>query len=121
MSSLPPVPSTPPTIPLTEAAHAAYQNLYDQYEMAIEASNDASVVQPLLSSQANIEDVLTKDAMYKLHADTALFEALTIQINGTNAELLVLKNQIAAIASKIATAGTILAAIDKVLSLTGIV
>ena len=55
--------------------------------------------------------------MYRLNATTALFDALLQQIQCTNADLAKLKLQIAAIASNIATAGEVLGAIDKVLTL----
>jgi hypothetical protein len=106
-----------PTIPLTPEVRAAYQDLYNKYEAAIENTADPVVLGTLNGSQSNVDDVLTKDSMYRLHADTALFQALLKQINATNAELKTLKAQISAIASHIAIAGDILAAINRVLTL----
>jgi hypothetical protein len=116
LSTTPPATPGKPSIPLSDEARAAYQDLYDKYEVEIEASNDPAIVQPLLDSQSSIDDILTKDNMYRLHADTALFSALQDQINTTSDELKVLKGKITAISSKISTAGTIISAIDKVLS-----
>ena len=117
MTTLPPIPPVPPSIPLTPEVRASYQNLYDVYESAIEGTTDPGVLQLLNSSQADVDDILTKDNMYQFHADTALFSALQDQIKTTNDSLAALKGQIAAVASHIALAGNILAAIDKILTL----
>ncbi len=109
-------PPRSPSIPLAPAVRAAYRDLYNKYEAAIEDTTDPSVLAALNASQAQVDDILTKDAMYRLHADTALFQALLEQINSTNADLAKLKAQIAAIASDISTAGEIIGAINKVLS-----
>lgn len=110
-------PSGPPTIPLIPAGRAAYQDLYGKYETAIENTTDPGVLAAPNAAQAQVDDILTKDDMYRIHADTALFQALLDQINDTNADLERLKDQIAAVASHIATAGAIIGAINKVLSL----
>ena len=107
----------PPTIPLSDAARAACQDLYDELESAIEDTDDPGLRATLLASQTNVDNILTKDNMYRLHANTALFSALLEQINDTNDDLKALKQQIAAVASHIATAGAIVAAIDKVLTI----
>jgi len=120
LSSLPPVPSNAPAIPLSDDARQTYQDLYDQYEAAIQASNDPAVILPLRNSQMDLRNVLTKDNMCRIESTTALLNALLDQIKTTNDDLVTLKAQIAAIASKISTAADIIAAIDKVLSLSGI-
>ena len=117
MTTPPSTPTGSPTIPLTPPVRAAYQYLYNNYEAAIENTTDPGVLAALNSSQADVDDILTKDSMYRLHADTALFQSLLEQINSTNAGLAQLKAQITAIASDIATAGEIIGAINKVLSL----
>jgi len=114
---IPPVPPDPPTIPLTPEVRAAYQDLYDKYETAIEATRDPGVHGALLASQTNVDNVLTKDDLYRLEANTALYEALLGQIQDTNAEVKTLQSQISAISSGISTFGDILGAISKVLSL----
>jgi hypothetical protein len=113
-------PSGSPSIPLTPAVRAAYENLYAQYEDTIENTTDPGVLAALNASQADVDDILTKDDMYRLHANTALFQALLEQIKSTNDDLQKLKDQIAAIASDISTAGQIIDAINKVLSLVPI-
>ncbi len=111
---------TTPTIPLTRELRDAYQDLYDTNEAAIQASNDLAVLEALAPSQTNIRNVLTKDNIYRVEQTTALLKALIDQINDTNDELASLKLKIAAIATRIATAGTIITAIDKVLTLSGV-
>jgi hypothetical protein len=81
-----PVPVNP-TIPLAANVREAYQDLYDTLEDAIENTEDPAALAVLNSSQINVDDVLTKDDMYRLHADTALFQALHDQIDNTNTEL----------------------------------
>jgi hypothetical protein len=117
VSTLPPIPPAAPSIPLTPEVRAAYQALYDLYESAIEATIDPGVLQTLNASQTDVGDILTKDNMYQLHADTALFTAMQEQIKSTNDSLQTVKTQIAAIASHIALAGDIIAAIDKLLTI----
>lgn len=119
MSTQPPfdVPAGAPSLPLSATVRAAYQDLYDKIEAAIEGTADAAALEALNPMEAQVEDVLTKDAMYRLQANTQLFNALLQQIDETNAGLKKLQGQIAAIASHFAQAGDVLAAIDKVLSL----
>lgn len=117
MSTLPPVPSAPTTIPLPPDVKAAYQHLSDTYEAAIETTtNDAFRIE-VFAWRTDVENILTKDRMYQFNANTALLKALQMQISSTNRNLVTIKGQIAAVASHIATAGEIIAAINKVLSL----
>lgn len=119
MSSPPvtPNPSSAPTIPLTPELRAAYQSLYDSFETAIEGTRDPGVHEALLGAQGDVEDVLTKDDLYRLEANTALYETLLGQINDTNTGLAALKAQIEAISSDVSMFGAIVAGITKVLSL----
>jgi len=112
-------PTTPPapTIPLTPELRSAYQDLLAHYQTAIENSTDPGVLEALNSSRTNVDDVLTQDAMYRLVANTALYDALLQQINSTDDELKALQAQILAISSGISTFGDILGAINKVLTL----
>jgi hypothetical protein len=116
LSTTPPAPPSP-AIPLTADLRAAYEDLYAKLENEIENSTDPGSLEVLNAAQANVDDILDKDDMYRLHADTALFQALLEQINTTNADLKTLRDQISAVASHFATAGDILAAINKVLTL----
>jgi hypothetical protein len=111
-----PVPVNP-TIPLAANVREAYQDLYEKLEDAIENTEDPATLKVLNSSQNNVDNVLTKDDKYRLHEDTALFEALHIQIDNTNTELDKLRDQIHAIAADFAMAADVLAAITKVLTL----
>jgi hypothetical protein len=117
LSTLPPVPTKPTTIPLTPAVRAAYQDLYDQYENAIETTTDDAYRKEVFAWQVNVGNILAKDLEYQFNANTARLLALRAQINSTNTDLVKIKAQLAVIAARIATAGTIIAAINKVLSL----
>jgi hypothetical protein len=112
-------PSTPPVpdIPLTPEIRSAYQDLLNKYQTAIDNSSDPGVLEALNSSRTNVDNVLTKDSMYRIQATTALYNALLQQISGTNDELNVLQAQILAISSGISTFSDILSAIEKVLTL----
>jgi len=113
----PPSPPPVPLIPLTPELRSAYQNLLATYETAIENTIDPGVLEALNSSRTNVDNVLTKDSIYKIEATTALYDALLQQISGTNDELKTLQAQILAISSGISTFGDVLSAIGKVLTL----
>jgi hypothetical protein len=115
----PPVGNLPanPTIPLTPEVRAAYQDLYNKIQAAIDSTWDEATVQALNTWSAEVDQVLTKDDLYNRSKDTAIFSALQKQINYTNEGLKTLRDQIASIASHFAMAADILAAINKVLTL----
>jgi hypothetical protein len=106
-----------PTIPLSPEVRAAYQDLYDKMQAALDSTMDEATIEALNAWQPEVDQVLTKDDLYKLNADTAVFDALLQQINDTNTGLKTLQGQIASIASHFAMAADIIAAIDKVLTL----
>jgi hypothetical protein len=110
-----------PTLPLTPDVRAAYQALYDTIETAIEGTADVTALQALTTWQAEVDDVMDKDDIYRLNQNTDAFNALLTQINYTNTGLKTLQTQINATASHFATAGNILGAISKVLGLLGVV
>jgi hypothetical protein len=112
-----PPPPPVPVIPLTPELRSAYQDLLNIYEVAIESTTDPGVLEALNSSRTNVDNVLTKDAMYRIESTTALYDELLQQINGTNDELKALQAQILAISSGISTFGDVLNAISKVLTL----
>jgi hypothetical protein len=89
----------------------------NKYQAAIENTADPGILEALNSSRTNVDNVLTKDAMYRLEANTALYNALLQQIHDANDELGALQAQILAISSGISTFGDILGAINKVLEL----
>lgn len=118
MSTSGSLPSQPP-IPLTPNLRAAYQDLYDKIEAAIEGTTDVVALQILNAQQAQLDDTLQKDDVYRLNANAAAFSALLQQINGTNAGLKTLEGQIQSTASHFATADKILGAIGKIFGLLG--
>lgn len=110
-------PPAEPSIPLSAEVKAAYQDLYNKIQAEIDSTMDAVAIETLNPWIADVDQVLTKDAEYKLSQDTAVFAALKTQINSVNQGLKTLRAQIASTASHFATAGAIVGAIDKVLTL----
>jgi predicted nuclease with TOPRIM domain len=106
-----------PTIPLTVEIRRAYQDLYDKMQDTIDQTTNVALLEALNTWQGEVDDILTKDNMYRLKASSALFDALLKQINDTNDGLDKLKNQIQSISAGFEEAGQVLAAIDKVLTL----
>ena len=115
----PPVPQTL-TIPLFPTIRAAYQELYDQYEDAIQKTEDVNLLESLNDSKDAVGMILSLNAQYALSQNTAAYQALQTQITSTNTNLLALQRQIEAIADKVQTLGTVLGAINKVLGLAGV-
>ena len=105
-----------PSIPLPDDLRAAYEDLYNKLEAQYQSTADPTVLEVVGPARDNVSNILTKDDMYKLNANTALFQALQVQINSTNDDLKTLQGQIAATASHFALAGDILAGITKVFS-----
>ena len=106
-----------PAIPLSPDARAAYQDLYNKMQTAIDSTMDLATLQALNAWQPKVEQMLTEDDNYKLNADTAVFDSLQKQINYVNQGLKTLREQISSIASHIAVAGEVITAINKVLTL----
>lgn len=118
MSTTPPGnPPASPTIPLTDDVRAAYAALYDKLEAQYQSTADPTVLGAIGPARDNVRNILTKDDMYKINADTSLFQALLTQINVANDSLKVVQDQIAKTASHFALADDILSAINKVFSL----
>jgi septal ring factor EnvC (AmiA/AmiB activator) len=115
----PPVNNLPAnlSIPLTPEVRAAYQDLYNKMQAALDSTMDVATIEALNTWQPEVDQVLRKDDQYKLTQDTAAFQALLKQINYANQGLKTLQGQISSIASDFAMAGDIIAAIDKVLTL----
>jgi septal ring factor EnvC (AmiA/AmiB activator) len=114
-----PIGSTPLpayTIPLTTAVKAAYQDLYNKIQAALNSTMDLATIQALNEAWPQIDQVLDENDEYTMTQDTNIFASLQKQIKTANDGLTQLRTQIAAIASHFAMAGDILAAIDKVLS-----
>jgi len=116
-SSLPPDLPVAPSLPLSEELRAAYEKLYDTIESAIEDTTDLAALEALNAVLPQVDDILTKDRMYRLHANSALFEALLQQINDTNVQLKELQGQVASVASRFSDAADVIDAITRVFSL----
>ncbi|MGB6725771.1 MAG: hypothetical protein WBE74_07680 [Terracidiphilus sp.] len=106
-----------PTIPLTPDVKAAYQDLYNKMQAAIDSTMDAAALEALNAWQPQVDQILKQDDLYKMSLDTNIFAALEQQISDTNKGLKTLQTQISSIASHFAMAGDIIAAINKVLTL----
>lgn len=117
MTTPPQNPPGGPSIPLSPEVRAAYQNLYDKMQAALDSTMDLATIEALNAALPGVDEILTKDDMYRMSQDTAIFDALQEQISETNSDLKTLQAQIASIASHFAMAGDILAAISKVLTL----
>ncbi len=117
--STPKIPAMPGplTIPLSSDIRQAYEDLAASIETAIETTRDTAVLDALNPMQGQVDDVLTKDDLYKLEANTKLFNALQQQIRDTNLGLQKLQHQLSSIAAGFSEAGQVLAAINKVLTL----
>jgi uncharacterized protein (DUF2342 family) len=115
-SKIPAMPG-PLTIPLSSDIRQAYEDLAASIETAIETTKDTAVLDALNPMKGQVDDVLTKDDLYKLEANTKLFNALQQQIRDTNQGLQKLQQQISSIAAGFSEAGQVLAAINKVLTL----
>ncbi len=110
-------PSDSPQLPLNPETRAAYEDLYEKMQDAIDSTMDAATIEALNPCIDQVDDVLTKDDSYKLAANTTQLANLTKQIRETNRDLEKLRDQISSVASHLALAGNIIAGIDKVLSL----
>lgn len=106
-----------PSIPLSAEVRAAYEDLRNKIQAAIDSTMDAAALEALNPKWYEVDQVLTKDDQYKLTSNTAIFAALKAQIDSTNQGLKTLRAEIVSISSHFAMAGTVIAAIDKLLSL----
>lgn len=105
------------SIPLTADVKAAYQDLYDKIQAAIESTMDEAALEALNPQWYEVDQVLTKDDEYRLSQNTAVFAALKTQIDSTNQGLKTFRAEIESIASHFAMAGAVIAAVDKLFSL----
>lgn len=117
MTPPPNIPPVAPTIPLAPEVRAAYQDLYDSIQKTLDSTMDLATVQLMNQWQPQVELVLDQDDEYKISQDTAVFASLQKQIKDVNKGLTALRAQITSIASHFNTAATIIAAIDKLITL----
>jgi len=106
-----------PEIPLKPDVLAAYKELYDQYEAAIEATADTALLEKLNTSQQAVADVINLNDKAILDQNTATFAAVLTQIGVANKGIDSLKVEIEKIAGHIKMYAGILSGIDKVLSM----
>lgn len=106
-----------PSFPLAPEVRAAYQDLYDKMQSAIDSTMDATTVEALNPGLNQIDEVLTKDDIYKLAQNTENLKGLKKQIQAANEDLMKLRDQVESIASHISLAGDIIAGIEKILTL----
>ena len=115
----PPVDNLPasPSIPLTPEVRAAYQDLYNKMQAALDSTMDEAAIEALNAWQPEVDQVLRKDDFYKLAktrpSSMRCESRSTTPIRGSRP----CASQISSIASHFAMAGDIIAAIDKVLTL----
>lgn len=112
---------TAPTLPLSAEIRAAYQDLYQKIQAAIDSTMDLAVLQPLNTWWKEVDQVLAKDGLLTLNKNTEAFAAVEKQIDYTNKGLKTLEDQIKSIAGHFAMADDVIAAIEKVLTLVPLV
>ena len=107
----------PPLSPLTDEQRADYHDLYDKLQTAMEDNaSDPTVYLPLKDARSDVDAILTKDTLYRLQANTALYQSLVTQIKDTNVDLAQLKAEILAIDDKLQRFADVVAAVDKVIT-----
>jgi hypothetical protein len=111
--------SPTPSNPTEGQVYAAFQSALDALNAACEATIDPQAVMILNDAAQAISDALSDVNEVDLQANTAVFAALTPELETANDALKKLKGQEDAIAAKIGAAGKVFAAIDGVLQLTG--
>jgi len=110
-----------PEIPLTPDVRKAYEELYGQYESAIEATADTQLLEQLNTSQLAVAKVISLDDDAIIAKNTEAFAAVLTQIEVANKGLDALKAEIAKIAGDIQVYAGILSGIEKVLSMVPVV
>jgi hypothetical protein len=106
-----------PVIPLTPELRAAYLELSARYQAAFDANPDYAFRMEVRDWKTDVDNILEKDAMYRLDANTALLQAILGQIQSTSTDLVKIKAKISAIAGDFALVGDVLTAINKVIAL----
>jgi hypothetical protein len=108
----------PGTLELTEAqVYACYQKLLDSLNKQFYATSDSGDARVLGDLAQAVSEVLTGDNEVHLQANTAIFTSLTPEMRAANEKLKKAKEQVTAIAEKIADAGTVVDALTEVLKL----
>lgn len=94
-----------------------YKAAYDALGKAYWDASDVAGKDLVYGAQQAIGDIITAIDQQQLATNTALFIQLTPKINAINNALRQIKAQIGSITRNIDTAGTVISAIDKVLSI----
>jgi hypothetical protein len=116
--STPALPSTPASPMLQNPdPGATYQAAYDALGKAYWDASDLQSKDLIYGAQQAIGDIVTAFDEQGLATNTDLFIQLTPKIKAINAALKQIQQQIATITKNIDTAGTVIAAISKVMSL----
>jgi hypothetical protein len=96
----------------------AYQDLYDTLGRAYWDASDIHSKDTIQGARDSVFDIITELDEKELAANTEKFQALVGTIKATNKALADIQAQINQITKNIATAGSVLSAISKVLAFT---
>ena len=109
------VPPATPAIPLTPATRQAYEDLYANAELAVQATADGTILGSLNDTKDAIGAVLSADNRARLAQDDASYAAVKAQIDAANDSMKKLAADIASVASKIKIFGQVAAGIKQLL------
>jgi len=109
--------TTSPSILQNPDAAAAYQNVYDALGRAYWEASDINSKDLVYGAQEAIGEILTALDEQDLANNTNLFIQLRPKIAAVNASLQTIEAQISTITKNIGTASTVIAVINKALSL----
>jgi len=101
---------------LTPAQYQAYENLYNALNDATMKDADDGTLTVLNNAAQTLSDILTGDNELNLDANTALFAAFAKDMDGGNKALNEIKAEVASIDARIGTAGKLIEALSKVIS-----
>jgi flagellin-like hook-associated protein FlgL len=106
----------PPVLQNPDPADA-YRLLYDSLDDAYWEASDIQAKDLVHGVQTEVGEILDAIVHQQLATNTALFAAMGVKIQATNAGLEKIQKDIDHITRNISTAGTVLGAIGKVLAL----
>lgn len=106
-----------PSIPFGNDVAAAYQAAYDNLDKAYWEASDIDSKDFIHGTMSALSEIISDTDEQDLAANTALFEALEPKIKAANQALNKIKEEIAKITKNIATAGMVVAAINKAVSM----
>lgn len=109
--------TTPPSILQNPDVASSYQAVFDALGRAYWEASDINSKDLIHGAQEAVGEILTQLDQQDLADNTNAFVQLQPKITAVNASLQNIKNQITNITKNISTAGTVISAISKVLSL----